>query len=373
MKRKPVLLNVDDHEAARFLRSAILTEAGFEVLDAGSGEETIAMVERYRPDLVLLDVHLPDMGSVEVCRRLKAAQPGHSVMVIQISVSSLSASRATAALDAGADAYLMEPVDREVLIATVKAMLRLHEAEQLLAHAMGQLEVTNKELRRSNEDLQQFAFAASHDLQEPLRAIAAFSQLLQLELNGTLSVKHNEYFTHVLRGGERMRFLIRDLLAYSQVGREDRPSEIVDLKAVIRWAVANLEGQIREADAIVTIEENPGSALGDFAHLGLVFQNLLSNALKYRDPGRAPVIHIEVARTSPAEWSIRVTDNGLGIASQYLERVFEPFKRLHGAEIPGTGIGLALCRRIVETLGGKIWVESTVDKGSVFCLTLNAG
>jgi two-component system, sensor histidine kinase len=144
--RSSVVLNVDDHDAARYARSRILSGAGFHVFDAATGEQTLAMAEKHQPDIVLLDVHLPDRNGIEVCRLLERAHHDESIIVIQISASALSPSHATAALDTGADAYLMEPVDPDVLVATVKAMLRLHDAERALAHAKRQLETANNEL-----------------------------------------------------------------------------------------------------------------------------------------------------------------------------------------------------------------------------------
>jgi len=319
-----------------------------------------------------MDVHLPDASGIEICRRFKRQQDEYSLIVIQISASAVSASNATEALDAGADAYLTEPVDPEVLIATVKAMLRLHHAERSLAHAKRELEIANKELRRSNEDLQQFAFAASHDLQEPLRTITTLTEIIQAELGSVLSEKQREYFSHVVKGVGRMRALIRDLLTYSQVGRENRLPEVVDLRKVVSWAVANLHDQMQATGAEVLIPSPLPQVWGDFANLGLVFQNLFSNALKYRKPDVPPRIRIAAEQLSPAEWVVRVSDNGVGVAPEYQEQIFAPFKRLHGSEIPGSGIGLALCRRILQAHGGRIWIESTPPDGATFALTLAA-
>jgi two-component system, sensor histidine kinase and response regulator len=372
MKPMAVLLNVDDHEASRYARSRILSSAGFRVHSAGSGAETLELAEKHQPDLVLLDVHLPDLSGVEVCRKLKRARHS-SLMVLQISASALSAAHAKEALDAGADAYLMEPVDPDVLVATVKALLRLHQAERSLMDANLQLESVNKELQRSNEDLQQFAFAASHDLQEPLRTVSVFTQLIEEEIGDQLTDVQKSHFERVIDGTKRMQALINDLLAYSQVGREHREHSIVELGSVVSEVTSSLAEQIKEAEGTIEIRQTLPRVWGDFANLVSLFHNLLSNCLKYRRPDRPLVVQILAEKRSAEEWAIRVADNGIGIAEKYQQQIFEPFKRLHGPEIPGTGIGLALCKRIVEMSGGRIGVESTIDQGTTFVFTLRAG
>jgi two-component system, sensor histidine kinase and response regulator len=372
MTPMPVLINVDDHEGARYARSRILSSAGFQVHDAGTGRQTLDLAEKHRPDLVLLDVHLPDLDGVEVCRRLKLLRQDTSVMVLQISASALSAAHAKEALDAGADAYLMEPVDPDVLVATVKALLRLHQAERALVHANRQLEILNKELQRSNQDLQQFAIAASHDLQDPLRTMSIYTQLIMQELGDTLSDQHRGYLKWVSDGTTRMQTLIRDLLAYSQVGREGRSQSIIELDGVVSAAISQLSEPMQAAGGVIEIPRPLPSVWGDFSNLVSLFHNVLSNSLKYRAPERDLAIQIEAVQSSAVEWTIRVTDNGIGISKDYHEHIFRPFKRLHGFGIPGTGVGLALCQRIVEDAGGRIWVESVPNEGSTFCFTLRA-
>ena len=220
-------------------------------------------------------------------------------MVLQISASALSAAHAKEALDAGADAYLMEPVDPDVLVATVKALLRLHQAERSLVHSNRQLEIVNKELQRSNQDLQQFAFAASHDLQEPLRTISVFAQLIEQEMKDQLTGRQKGYFERVLDGTGRMQALIHDLLAYSQVGREDRPQAVVEVEDAVSAAISNLRQQLDAAGSTVEVIQPLPAVWGDFTNLVSVFHNLLSNSLKYRKPDGAPAIQIEAERSSP--------------------------------------------------------------------------
>lgn len=368
----PILLNVDDHEVARYARSRILTSAGFIVHEAATGAETLKLAATHKPDLVLLDVHLPDISGFDVCRQLKREMADHSFIVLQITASAISPVHATAALDGGADAYLTEPIDPDVLVATVRAMLRLHQAERSLAHANRQLEITNSELMRSNADLSHFAFAASHDLQEPLRTISIFSEILQERLHGRLDENEREHFERVISSAARMRGLISDLLAYSQVGREAIAKTVVNLNAVIAWATTNLREGIQESGATVEVAEELPDVLGDFSQLGQVFQNLISNALKYRLAAVPLIVRIWAKRLSAVEWQITIGDNGPGVAREHHDKIFLPFKRLHGAEMPGSGIGLALCRRIIEAHGGRIWVESELGHGANFSFTLPA-
>jgi two-component system sensor histidine kinase/response regulator len=368
----PILLNVDDHLVARYARSRILTKAGFKVYEAGTGLETLDLVAKYKPDLVLLDVHLPDISGFEVCRRLKQEMTDHSCIVLQITASAISPTNATTALDGGADAYLTEPIDPDVLVATVRAMLRLHHAERALAHANRQLAITNGELMRSNTDLAHFAFAASHDLQEPLRTISIYLELIQKAVEPKLEGQEREYFEFVASSADRMRTLIWDLLAYSQVGRDAVAKSIVSLREVATWAVANLRENIKENGAQIEVAEDLPDVLGDFSQLGQVFQNLISNALKYRQESVTPVVQIRCAKHSETEWTVSISDNGPGISPEYHEEIFAPFKRLHGSEIRGSGIGLALCRRIIDSHGGRLWVDSDIGRGATFSFTLAA-
>jgi hypothetical protein len=229
----------------------------------------------------------------------------------------------------------------------------------------------NAAMTRANVDLQQFAFAASHDLQEPLRMVTTYTQLLSRGLAGRLDDDHTEYMQQVIGGSKRMSALLHDLLAYTEVSRENEGGRsLVDLNDVFSSALANLQGAIQESGAVVETEHLP-EVPGNESPLLQLFQNLIGNAIKYRSEA---IPHVEVTvRQSGTQWNFCVRDNGIGIAPEHRERVFGVFKRLHGHEIPGTGIGLAICQRVVERHGGLIWVESEgKGHGSTFCFTLQA-
>lgn len=233
-----------------------------------------------------------------------------------------------------------------------------------------ELRKLNAALSRANEDLSHFAFAASHDLQEPLRVITSYAQLLIKGYRGQLDDEASLCVHFITEGTKRMRALLADLLAYTQVtSEEQKPTESVDLNLLFQKVLENLKAAIEESGAIVTSEPLP-VVEGHEAHFIQLFQNLVDNGIKYHGD-HTPRIHISVKTDSDA-WRVAVADNGIGIAPAYHETVFSVFKRLHGKSIPGTGIGLAVCQRVVERYGGRIWVESDGDgHGSTFCFTLS--
>jgi PAS domain S-box-containing protein len=230
------------------------------------------------------------------------------------------------------------------------------------------LKQTLAELARSNTELEQFAYVASHDLQEPLRMVASYTQLLARRYKGRLDADADEFIGYAVDGATRMQGLINDLLAYSRVGTRGKPFELTNCDDVFDQAVANLRVAIEENGAVVTHERLP-TIMADGPQMVQLFQNLIGNALKFHSDKR-PEVHIE-ARQNDAQWLFSVRDNGIGIAPEYYERIFVIFQRLHGrGEYPGTGIGLAVCKRIVERHKGRIWVDSEVGKGSTFHFTI---
>lgn len=231
------------------------------------------------------------------------------------------------------------------------------------------LQRSNQDLRRANADLEQFAYSASHDLQEPLRQVTVYSQLLEKKHAKQLDGKASQYLKYCIEGAQRMEMLIRDLLAYSQAGRaSDSPADSVNIREVIETVEKNLSTTIEETQAEISMSHFP-VVRGDSVPLVHLFQNLLSNALKYRSE-RKPRIRI-AACEDDGYWRFTIEDNGIGIPKEFHTQVFGMFKRLHDrAEYPGTGIGLAICQKIVEKYGGKIWVESELGRGSKFSFTL---
>jgi light-regulated signal transduction histidine kinase (bacteriophytochrome) len=223
-------------------------------------------------------------------------------------------------------------------------------------------------LARSNEELERFAYVASHDLQEPLRMVASFTQLLSKKYSGQLDETADRYINFAVDGAKRMQQLITDLLTYSRVNNKELAPRPMECDAVVQVALQNLKVAIEEAGAVVKCDSLP-ALVADPAQLGQLFQNLIGNALKFH--GQAPPrVHIAAADRG-VEWLFSVKDNGIGIAPEQADRVFQIFQRLHTrTEYPGTGIGLAVCRKVVERHGGRIWVESQPGAGSTFFFTL---
>jgi signal transduction histidine kinase len=251
----------------------------------------------------------------------------------------------------------------------------VHQVEEIrLSHqevenAHGLLSEQARELERSNRDLEQFAYVASHDLQEPLRKVASFTQLLQKRYGGSLDERADQYIEFAVDGAKRMQRLIQDLLSFSRVGRTGVAREDVDLEGVLAAALSELSERIRETHAEIVHDPMP-VVHGERALLQQLFVNLVGNSLKFRHPERTPAVRIEV-RSMRAHWEISVVDNGIGIDAQYAERVFVIFQRLHPREqYAGTGIGLSLVKRIVEYHKGRIWIEPAAGGGTIVRFTL---
>ncbi|WP_192257431.1 sensor histidine kinase [Mesorhizobium silamurunense] len=255
-------------------------------------------------------------------------------------------------------------------LANREGELRAHAAtlEQRVAEKTRELDLRASELARSNVELERFAYVASHDLQEPLRMVASYTQLLGRRYKGRLDADADEFIHFAVDGAARMQALINDLLAYSRVSTQANAFEAIDCNVVVERALANLHAAQVENRAIIRKPELPTIVADNFQMVQL-FQNLIGNAIKFR---RDQIPEVDIAaRREGQEWVFSVSDNGIGIDPKYIDRLFAIFKRLHTrAEYPGTGIGLAICKKVVERHGGRIWVESELDRGSAFFFTL---
>jgi len=256
----------------------------------------------------------------------------------------------------------LESTEGILVTAAIRDITERKKSEQHLVKTVG-------ELKRSNDDLQQFAYVASHDLQEPLRMIASYTQLLAKRYKGRLDSEADEFIAYAVDGSKRMQGLIQDLLAYSRAGTNGKPLRKISSEAALKEALSNLRAAIQESGALVTHDSLPAITTDD-TQLVQVLQNLVGNAIKYRT-AEVPRVHVSAAKNGGKELVFSVRDNGLGIDPQYFERIFVLFQRLHGREeFKGTGIGLAICKKLVERLGGRIWVESQPENGSTFYFAL---
>ncbi|MGB3559701.1 MAG: ATP-binding protein [Geitlerinemataceae cyanobacterium] len=371
---KASVLVVDDKPENLRLLSAILTDRGYEVRQALSGHMAITAIHTRPPDLVLLDIKMPDINGYQVCKQLKTDERTRRIPVIFLSALDRSPDKVKGFSAGGVD-YITKPFQESEVVVRVEHQLEIARLQAQLERQNAQLQqeihdriATEKELLRSNEDLEQFARAVSHDLQQPLQSILGFGKIILQKYSYLLESDICKYLSLIVQAGERMQQLIEDLLAYSQV-EVSQSIEIVDCNKILAEAIENVEAAITAKKAHLNIKPLP-QLQGKPAQLIQVFQNLLGNALKFTHPNIPPEIQVW-AEERENEWMFQVSDNGIGIEPQNFDRLFQLFARLHPNDrFPGTGIGLATCKKIVESHGGHIWVESTPGKGTTFLFTL---
>ncbi|MFD3555803.1 ATP-binding protein [Streptomyces goshikiensis] len=264
------------------------------------------------------------------------------------------------------------PADLRRLGAEIDSMrMRLVHELAFIEEARLRLDEQAADLKRSNAELEQFAYVASHDLQEPLRKVSSFTQLLQRRYGGQLDARADQYIEYAVDGANRMQTLINDLLDFSRVGRVHHTYESIDLGSVMERTLSALSVGIEESGAVITHDELP-TLVADPTQMGMLWQNLIGNAVKFRRPGETPQIHVSAEREGEL-WRFAVTDNGIGIAPEYAEKVFVIFQRLHTKDAyHGSGIGLAMCKKIVEFHGGTIGIDPAYTDGTRITFTLAA-
>jgi two-component system sensor histidine kinase/response regulator len=378
---KPTVLIVDDTPANIAMLAEHIGTRGMAVMVAQDGEEAVERARFARPDLVLLDVMMPGIGGFEACRRMKTFPETKDIPVIFMTALSDIGDKMTAYSVGGVD-YVTKPFHVDEVLARVNAHLSLRTMQRELASQNQQLQQEiavrraaeqvlarrTEELARSNAELEQLAYVASHDLQEPLRMIASYLQLLEQRYKDKLDADATEFIEFAVDGAKRMQKLIDDLLAYSRLGSQAKPFQATNCATIVKDAIHSVRAAVEENGAQITCGKLP-TVMGDPVQLTHLFHNLIANAIKFRR-SQPPRVHIDAEDTGES-WCFSVRDEGIGIAPEYFERIFVMFQRLHSrSTYPGTGIGLALCKRIVEHHHGRIWVESVPGKGSVFKFTL---
>lgn len=351
--RRDMILVVEDTEANRYVLCHLLKKAGYDVIEADSIHSAEPQLAN-RPDLVVCDVNLPDGKGTTFTRTIKASPGNGGTMVLNMSASYTRTKDRIEGLEAGADGYLLQPIDPNEFLATVASLLRIRHAEE--------------DVRRKNEDLELISHAIAHDLQEPLRMIACYIDLMERPGGATLDENQSHCFRQVRSAASRMRSIITDLVSLTTAdhGRFVRTPIVV--RTALDDALANLSMQVDQHHPAIAIGPMP-VVMGDAGLLMQVFQNILSNAMKYRS--ERP-LSIQVTAEGKGKFcEIAITDNGMGIAPDFQEGIFNAFTRLHSQQdIPGSGIGLALCRKIIQLHDGDIGCRSEVGVGTAFWFTL---
>lgn len=380
------ILVVDDNDAGRYVTVHPLRQGGYTVLEARDGAGALLAL-RSVPDLIVLDINLPDVDGFTLCRAIRMDPSVQHMAILMISAAYLSAPDMARGLDAGADAYLVHPIDPQVLLASVRALLKMRAAEatvrtlnatleqrievrtQQLVEQQADLTRSNEALRLANEELEAFTYSASHDLRTPVRHITGFADLALRELRGSPNPKVERQVTIIREAAERMNALIDAMLTLSRTSQQELRIAPVDLGVLIGQAQRDVELEFPGRTVNWLISPLPEVA-GDTSTLQQVMTNLVSNAVKFSKNREHADVRISV-ETRPEEWVVLVRDNGEGFDATYASKLFGVFQRLHRYDaFEGTGVGLATVRRIVARHGGRVFAESHGLQGATFGFTL---
>ena len=388
------ILIVDDNPNNLKVLYTYLKNAGFEVLVAEDGKSGIEAVKHSTPELILLDVMMPGIDGFEVCRRLKSDRATKDIPVLFLTALSETVNKIIGFEVGGVD-YITQPIENEEVVARVKTHLTMRrmrsclqqQNEDLKAEIERRKEVETKlqlsnnsleetvadrtaELTSSNQDLEQFAYIASHDLRQPLRKIRMCTEYLSEDYADCFDEQAESYMEYITKSIDRMYLLIDDLLTYSRVGKQEEADISIDLNIVVKDCLEDLSLTVEEKQATINYDDLP-TIEGSLSEIRQLFQNLIGNALKFTGD-RHPIINITAILQNKL-YLFKVEDNGIGIEPQYADKIFQMFQRLHTtSEYEGTGIGLAICQKVVTRHGGKIWVESELGKGSTFYFTISS-
>ncbi|NEO78111.1 response regulator [Moorena sp. SIO4G3] len=400
------ILVVDDIPENLHLLSDTLTEQGYDVRGVINGSMALRVAHSVLPDLILLDIKMPDMNGYEVCQRLKASESTRPIPVIFLSALNEVIDKVKAFEVGGVD-YISKPFQVQEVLARVENQLTIQRLQKQLWAKNLALETANQELERSNRELEQFAHVLCHDLNQPLQSIILHTDMLDINYQDRLDMKGEGYIRKIRDSSLRMKTFMQDLLVYAKVGADSQEITSTDCNIVLEQVLDNLKAAISEKNALITHDSLPTVNVSQ-TQLIQLFQNLISNAIKFQAPGTSPQVKVsvkpvdnsrdtdhgilaEVGRVSSINatefeengrnslehggnyWLFGVHDNGIGMEPDQRSHIFEIFQRLHSnQDYPGTGIGLATCKKIVENHGGQIGVESEPGVGSTFYFTLPA-
>ncbi len=384
-----MILIVDDKKENLFSLKTLLQLNLYDVDTAVSGEEALKKILKTEYELIILDVQMPGMDGYEVAENITGYSKSKDIPIIFLSAVNIDKRFITKGYTSGGVDYITKPFDPDLLLLKIKTFARLYRQtkelndiknnlEQKVEERTAELIEANKELEASNTELQQYAFIASHDLQEPLRKIITFSQIVRERFMKNADA--SQYINRIIASSERMRTLINDLLSYSRLAT-DPDFVTASLNIVIRGAITDLELVIKEKKANISVDNLPTiEMIPD--QIRQVFQNIISNAIKFSKPATAPEMKIwsdftkqKSAESKAAERGsycrIYIEDNGIGFNEQYLDKIFTMFQRLHGrSEYQGTGIGLSIVKKIIEKHNGLVTARSRENKGTTFILVL---
>jgi two-component system sensor histidine kinase/response regulator len=410
------ILVVDDRLENAALLFNILSENGYEVRQVINGKQAINAAYYDPPDLILLDIMMPDLNGYEVCQKLKESDKTAQIPIIFLSALDMEDDKVKAFEMGGVD-YITKPFQVREVLARVEHQLTIQRQQQIIADQNQKLIQQNQDLQElndrlleANQELEQFSYIVSHDLQSPLQSTIGFARLLEKKYHHVLDIKANHYIDRIIEGSNRMNRLISDLLSYSRIQTRGTAFELIDLNEILEDVQVSLNWTIEQNQAEIICQSPLPKVMGDETQLQQLFQNLIGNGIKFNRPNVPIKIKIVLQELSnsvspifqhtdncagealhqppesqefvqvlerPVEnlpkqaWLIGIQDNGIGIPDREFDKIFQIFQRLHtNQEYPGTGIGLTICKKIVERHGGNLWLTSEMGVGTTFYFTL---
>ena len=382
------ILIVDDKAENLFALRQILSETKAEIIEAPKGNDALIASLNHEFAVAILDVQMPEMSGYELAECLRKDKKTRHLPLIFLSAVFSDEYHIFKGYEVGAVDFIAKPFDPRILIGKVNIFLQLDRQRDLLRNARDELELRvlertaelqiaysaqeqhSAQLKAMNQELQEFAFIASHDLQEPLRKIQTFGNMLVRKHKESFNPEGRDYMERMIKAANRMSELLRSLLDYSRTGTSFLDYEPVSLTEVARDAASDLEILIKKAKGSVEISDMP-TVDADATLMRQLFQNFIGNSIKYRKESEPPSVKI-YGRIEDGTCQVMIEDNGIGFDECYSHKIFKPFERLHGKNTPysGTGMGLAICKKIVNRHGGEITVRSIPEQGTTFCVSL---